>query len=160
MRKKDRQQSREVALHIIAKAEYGVLSMSGPNESPYGIPVSPALVNNTIYVHCATEGYKLDVLAKNKQVCLTCVGYTCLQPSKFSTEYESAIAYGTAELVTDVQEKREALLAISEKYAPEYLKEAHLYIEKRLERTAIIKIEISKLTAKATFSVSQQGDRP
>ncbi len=158
MRRTDRQQDSEFALEIIAKAEYGVLSMVDSKGNPYAIPISPALVGNTIYIHSATVGAKLDIMANNNKVSLTCVGYTHLLPNKFSTYYNSAIAYGIAELVTDNEEKKEALLAIAKKYAPGFPHEAGPYIERRLEQTAVIRITLSQVTAKAHLPPKEQGE--
>ena len=153
MRRIDRQLDDAEALKIMAKAEYGVLSLVDTDGSPYAIPVSPAIAGSTIYIHSAMVGTKLDIIANNNKVSLTCVGYTCLQPSKFTTEYESAIAYGTAELVTDEEEKRLALMAISKKYAPTFPHEATKHIEKHVTQTAVIRITISQATAKANLPI-------
>jgi len=158
MRKIDRQQNSDAALDIIAKAEYGVLSMVNTDGNPYAIPISPVLVGNTIYIHSSTVGTKLDSMARNNRVSLTCIGYTSLQPQKFSTYYESAIAYGTAELVYNTEEKRIALEAIAKKYAPGFLQEASPYIAKRLDQTAVIRITVSQVTAKAHVPPKEQGE--
>jgi nitroimidazol reductase NimA-like FMN-containing flavoprotein (pyridoxamine 5'-phosphate oxidase superfamily) len=149
MRRKDRQQDTEFARSVIRTAEYGVLSLVDHDNTPYAIPVSPALVGDTVYIHGATEGKKLAVIANNNKVCLVCVGKTQLLPGEFSTEYESTIAYGTAEIVEDEGEKTEALLAIARKYSPQYKDEAVAYIGRALHQTAVVRITIEEMTAKA-----------
>lgn len=62
-----------------------------------------------MYFHCAQEGDKLDAIAANPKVCLSAV--TKCQPTvgpkdgTFTLQYRSAIAFGTAEIVTDSNEK-------------------------------------------------------
>lgn len=149
MRRKDRQQDTEFARSVIRTAEYGVLSLVDQDTSPYAIPVSPALVGDTVYIHGATEGKKLAVMANNNKVCLVCVGKTRLLPGEFSTEYESTIAYGTAEIVEDDDEKTKALLAIANKYSSQYTDEAVAYIGRALHHTVVVRITIEEMTAKA-----------
>ena len=151
MRRKERQQDNEFARTVIATAEYGILSMVDADSMPYAIPVSPALVGERIYIHGATTGKKLETIAHNNKVCLNCISRTHLLPSEFTTEYESATAYGTASVVDDVAEKIEALLAIARKYSPDYLDEAVDYIERAIRKTTVICITVEKLTAKAKF---------
>lgn len=67
----------------------------------------PSLVrtdDKTFYFHCALEGKKLDILQKNPRVCLSAV--TKCKPTvgpkngSFTLEFKSAIAFGTAEIVS------------------------------------------------------------
>lgn len=149
MRRKDRLQDTEFARSVIRTAEYGVLSMVDQDNTPYAIPVSPALVGDTVYIHGATEGKKLAVIANNRKVCLVCVGKTRLLPGEFSTEYESTIVYGTAAIVGSDAEKTEALLAIARKYSPQFMDKAVAYIERALHQTVVVRITIEEMTAKA-----------
>ena len=66
--------------------------------TPYGIPVSPVLEGRNLYFHCALEGRKLENIKNNPSVCVACVGKTKLVPEKFTTEYQSAVAFGTASI--------------------------------------------------------------
>jgi hypothetical protein len=149
MRRRDRQQSEEFARNLIEVAPYGVLSMATLDGRPYAIPISHALAGNIIYVHSATEGTKLQRIATNPQVVFSCVGKIHTLPSEFSTEYESAIVHGIATLVSDENEKREALRAIAHKYSPNYKEEAEQYIERSGNHTTVIAIRIESITAKA-----------
>ena len=149
MRRKDRQQDDNFARRVVDETLYAILSMVDTEGQPYAIPVSHAREGDVIYIHGATEGKKLRVLAANPRVCLTCVGRTRLLPAEFSTEYESAIIVGTARIVTDEQEWREGLLAIAKKFSAGYLPEAENYIARSKATTTVIKITIESLAAKA-----------
>jgi uncharacterized protein len=152
MRRNDRQQDEKFARALLEQCEYAVLSMVGPDNEPYAIPISPVLEGDFVYFHSATEGTKLDYIAKNPQVSLVCVGKTQLLPEKFSTNYESAIAFGKASRITDANEIRNALILISQKFAPSNMEAAPAYIESAIDEVAVIRIHLQGLTAKARFS--------
>ena len=60
MRRKDRQVYDDMVSEILEKGEYGVISVSGENGYPYGVPVNYVYLNGNIYIHCAKTGHKLD----------------------------------------------------------------------------------------------------
>ena len=53
MRRKDRQLSLEDTLAVLEQGEYGILSTTCKDGTPYGVPVSYAYSNGCIYFHCA-----------------------------------------------------------------------------------------------------------
>ena len=73
MRRSDRATTAEKAWEILEKAEYMTLSMMGAEGVPYGVTLSFARVGESLYFHCASEGYKLDSLRKNPTVCVNAV---------------------------------------------------------------------------------------
>ena len=73
MRRSDRATTAEKAWEILEKAEYMTLSMMGAEGVPYGVTLSFARVGESLYFHCANEGYKLDSLRKNPAVCVNAV---------------------------------------------------------------------------------------
>ena len=156
MRRTDRQQSEEFARNILQFASYGVLSLTDHAAQPYAIPMSFALVGQTIYLHSATEGSKLRILAENPQAVFTCVGETRLLPEKFSTEYESVIVSGQARIVTENEQKRIGLMALAQKYSPQYETEAVSYIDRMLDKTTVIELTIQHMTGKAPLPKKEQ----
>ena len=74
MRRKDRALSRQEALDILNKGEYGILSTVSADGQPYGTPINFCLINDCIYFHCAKEGHKLDNISANSKVCFCVVG--------------------------------------------------------------------------------------
>lgn len=149
MRRKEREQTEAFARRIIADAEYAVLSTVDEKAVPYAVAISPVLDGEYIYFHCATEGKKLDNIRRNPQICLTAVGRTNLVPEQFTTEYESAIVMGTAEIVSDEEKKLEALRLLCCKYTPEHLELAEETAKKAVGHTGIVRIRIEKITGKA-----------
>ncbi len=149
MRRKDKEKNIEFALEVVRDCEYATLATINANGTPYCIPISPVLTDGLIYFHCALEGLKLDNIAKNNNVCLSCVRHTKLIPEKFTTEFESAVALGKCSLVNDNSEKIKALRAICQKYAKANMDEFDNAIARSLDRTVVCKIHIEQITGKA-----------
>lgn len=148
VRRKDREITTEEATLLLDRAEYGVLSTAGADGQPYGVPLNYVHKNGCIYFHCALDGEKTDNLAANPKASFCVVGQTRLLPAQFSTEYESAIAFGTASEV-DEDERYAALVWLLEKYSPEFIAQGKEYIARKEKTTRVIKITISHLSGKA-----------
>ena len=148
MRRKDRKLDEQVAVSLLEHCEYAVLSTIGEDGNPYGIPISPVLEGKNLYFHCALEGTKLQNIRNHPAVCITCVGETRLVPEKFTTEYQSAIAFGTASMVEDEEEKVRILYLLCQKYAASNLDAFDREVKRSLHRTGICKIAITEWAAK------------
>ena len=169
MRRKDREMNREFGLTISDKAPYAIISLVDEDNKPYAVPISPARVDDVIYIHSAKEGHKLELLQNSPQVVLTFVGevevpepiteaefieaknsnqLAAITSKHFTTQFESAVVIGTAKLLTSNEEKMEGLRAISQKYTPKNM----MYFEDAamasMSRTMVIRIDINKITAK------------
>ena len=94
MRRIERQMNDMEALELLNKGEYGILSTCGEDNHPYGVPLSYVVIDKNIYIHGAGVGTKLDNISVNDKVSFTVVGKTKVLQEQFSTEYESAIAFG------------------------------------------------------------------
>ena len=149
MRRKDREKDAAFALEVMRDCEYATLATTNPDGTPYCIPISPAVQGSTIYFHCALEGQKLTNINKNNSVCISAVRHTKLLPEQFTTEYESAVAFGRCSIVTDDDEKTTALKLFCEKYAKNYMEQAVKKITRLLNDVCVCKIEIEKITGKA-----------
>ena len=149
VRRKDRQISREEAMTLLDAAEYAVLSLVGEDGVPYGIPVNLVRSGNVLIFHCALEGRKQDCLRHQPRVSVCAVGRIHILPGQFSTEYESVVVEGVAEIVEDENRKIDDLMMLVEKYDPQHLDVAPKYIEKSLSRTGIVEIHIESVTGKA-----------
>ena len=148
LRRKDRAITKEEAIALLNKAEYGVLSTVNENGKPYGVPLNFCIIDLCIYFHCAIEGQKIDNIKQNKSVSFCVVGNTEILPDKFGTKYESVIVSGGVEEVFDIN-KQIALKGLLQKYSPEFFDKGLKYIEDLGEKTRVFKITINKLTGKA-----------
>ena len=148
MRKKSREMSAAWALDVMDKAPYITVSMTTADGMPYAVPLSLARKDEqTFYFHCAPEGKKLDIQQSNPHVCLSAVS-KCKptvgpKDGSFTLEFQSAIAFGRAELVTDEAEKREALRAISQRFLPHHMEAFDAAVERSMWRTAVVRITLT-----------------
>ena len=148
VRRKDRELSVELATKVLAEGEYGFLATVGADGQACGVPLNYVFKNKCLFFHCALEGHKLDNIRANNKVSFCVVGRSSVLPDKFTTAYESAVAFGTASEVQG-SEKVEALLNLLEKYSPEFMEEGKKTIDKYIKMTTVIKIDINHITGKA-----------
>ncbi|HIR98928.1 MAG TPA: pyridoxamine 5'-phosphate oxidase family protein [Candidatus Coproplasma avistercoris] len=120
---------------------------------PYVVPLSFGWEQTAdglfIYFHCAKEGKKLDLIARDGRVCVeadTLHGYTDTGHS-VTADYESAIAFGRAERVfgSELEHGLELLL----KHCKVDGYSAHECAA--LNITAVVKISVESITAKRRF---------
>ena len=116
---------------------------------PYVVPMNFGLGENCLFLHCATEGQKLDILRRNDRVCFE---MDLLREIKegpaacgWSARYESVIGFGKAIFVDDPAEKRFALDRIMNHYSTIG---PCAYPDDILAKTTVIRIEIERLTGK------------
>lgn len=149
MRKANRQKDAEWALEVFDKAPYMTLSMTRPDGTPYGLPINVVRKDETtFYFHCASEGEKIDCLRKNPVVSLSAVS-KCTpkyeeEKNNFTEYYHSAIAIGEAEIVTDEEEKIEALRLICERFLPKYMEHFQDAIVRSIDRTTVVRISLTE----------------
>ena len=148
VRRKDRELGFESATQLLAGGEYGVLSTVGVDGQAYGVPLNYVYKNNCLYFHCALEGHKLENIKANNKVSFCVVERAKVLPDQFSTQYESAIVFGTASEVQG-SERLEVLLSFVEKYSPGFIEEGKKTIAKFNDKTRIIKVDINHLSGKA-----------
>ena len=146
---KDRVVTEEKAIEIIAKGSYGVLSTIGEDGYPYGVPLNYTFFDNCICFHCANEGHKLENIDFNNKVSFCVVTKSDVLSNEFDTDYESAIAFGKASVVTDDAPKKDILLSVLKKYSADYLKAGSSYMKKYWDETRVVKIKIEHLSGKA-----------
>lgn len=91
---------------------------------PYVLPMNFAFENNVLYLHSGPDGKKVDVVAKNNNVCVSFdidqkIQYRHEQVAcSWSMRFRSVLLYGQVETITDYDEKVRILNLIMAKYAP------------------------------------------
>ncbi|MFT4106403.1 MAG: pyridoxamine 5'-phosphate oxidase family protein [Lacrimispora sp.] len=148
IRRKDRELPMEESLEILKNGEYGVLSTSDQEGQAYGIPLSYVYKDDAIYFHGAKEGHKLDNISSNPKVSFCVVGKTCVVPERFSTNYESVIAFGEIDEVKE-EEKQAALMELIFKYSPDFVEGGKLYVEKSGSRAHLFKMNVTHISGKS-----------
>jgi len=149
IRRKDRALTEDQAYAILRKGEHGVLATQGEDGYPYAVPINHVVVDHIIYLHCAQEGHKLDNLAFCDRVSYCVVTQSVVLPAELSTQYESAVVFGRARRVEDPAEKRAALVAILQRFAPDFEAMGLEAIANSLNRTGVVRIDIERISGKA-----------
>ena len=149
MRRKDRERDAEFAWRILETAPYATLSTVNKAGEPCSVPVSPARLDNAIVFHCAVAGEKLDNLTANPAVCLSAVSRADILAEQYTMAYDSAVFHGRAQIVTDPRQRRAAMRAITERYAPGHMAQFDEVFEQEAPRTVIVRIEPTAITGKS-----------
>ncbi|RHO69218.1 pyridoxamine 5'-phosphate oxidase family protein [Parabacteroides sp. AF48-14] len=148
IRRKDRVLDEEGIVELLETGEYGFLSMVGTDGFGYGIPISFVKEGESIYFHCAPEGYKLECLRENPKVSFCVVGETRVIPNQFTTAYESALVFGTMQLELSEEECRHALRLLAKKYCSGFEAIGEKYIDKSFHRTNVLRLDIEHISGK------------
>ena len=147
LRRSEKEIKNTEAIEILRNCEYGILSTTSENGYAYGVPLNYVYINDSIYFHCATEGYKLDNIKNNDKVSFCVVGQTAILPDEFSTKYESVILFGRANEAFD-DEKEEALLELIKKYSKDHIEEGKEHIKRASSKTKVIKVTVEHISGK------------
>lgn len=148
MRKAARQRDAAWALEVFDRAPYVTVSLTRPDGTPYGLPLSLVRKDEqTFYFHCAGEGEKLDCIAANPIVSLSAVSKCSPkyeEKNNFTTHYNSAVALGRAEIVNDDTEKIEALRILCLRFLPKHMEHFDEAIARSLHRTTVVRITLTE----------------
>lgn len=150
IRRQDRLLDNSHAIDLLTYGEYGILSMVSTTNTGYGVPLNYVWNGkNSIYIHCAMSGKKLECLHANNSVSFCIVGKTNVLAERFTTEYQSIICCGTIQHVNDDDEKMNALQLLLAKYSPNHRELGNNYVQSSFNRTMVVKLEIDLMTGKS-----------
>jgi uncharacterized protein len=120
---------------------------------PYLVPVNFGYREDAIYIHCAREGKKLDLIRKNNRISFQAeTGVEIVHksiPSKCGTHYRSVAGRGRISVVESDDEKRLGLTLLMRHYDREAGDE--LDFGPCLDEVCILKIEIDSITGKQSL---------
>lgn len=143
--------TREELLARAAVCRLGFSAAEGVCDYPYVVPLHFAHHDRTIYLHCASAGLKLDLLARDPRVCVEVDELSGIvpgaNPCSFSARYTSLIAFGRARLATEPAVKRRALSLLTEKYA-HIRQDEESWTDPQVDSVTIVVVQIEHLTAK------------
>lgn len=163
MRKKSREMNSQWASDIMHKAPFITVSFIDSNGKAYGLPLSLASADHIHwYFHGALEGKKLDAIKAHPEVSLSavtrCTPTIGPKDGSFTLQYKSAIAFGTAEIVTDKEEKTIALRLISERFLPNHMDAFDQSIARSIDRTAVVRITLTEPPTGKRKQYDSNGD--
>ena len=149
VRRQDRLMDEARAIELLSTSEYGVLSMVDKDGIAYGVPLNYVWDGkNSIFIHCAPVGHKLEALEKNPNVSFCIVGDVKLLPGKFTTEYESVVLKGVAHIHLSPEDRMAALLKLVDKLSPDFKELGAKYSKMSFHRVNIIRVDFSEYSGK------------
>jgi uncharacterized protein len=152
MRRKDREITDVSALNSIIKKEKVMRLGLCDGSQPYVVPVNFGYEDNTFYFHCANDGRKLRVIKENPLVCLEIDADIEIVPDPkgkacaWSATFESIIAFGSAEILTEVSEKRKGLAIIMKQYSDEQFE----FGENSIKGVTVVRVAVKQMTGKSS----------
>ena len=153
MRRSRQSLSTPEALDILKNGTSGTLAVLGDDGYPYAVPLSYANTESAIFFHCAGSGHKLDAVRNCEKASFCVVTQDVIVPEKYTTHFRSAIAFGKIRILEDMQEKRNALLLLAEKYNPGQTDAHHAEIDPAIARTTVLCLDIEHITGKEAIEL-------
>lgn len=147
MRRFKQQLSREECLAILTTEKRGVLAVLGDGGYPYAVPLSFACDGERLWFHCAKEGHKLDAIRACEKASFCVLRQGELSEDGWSYYVDSAIAFGTVQVVGDEQKRLAALRLLGDKYFPDEQMTAE-DIQKNAHRALVLCLHIEHLSGK------------
>ncbi len=159
-----------VIYDVLDNAEYGTLALS-IGDMPYAVPVNFVRIDNALYFHGALKNKKMQIIAQNPVVSFSVVENYALIDSDFSSTdglacpatqfFKSVSINGVASVVEGRNEKAKVFEALMQKLQPKggYKPFSDNAYDTPIKTTAVIKIEIKKITCKFKFGQHLSDER-
>ena len=138
-------------LDILNKGKVLHLGLAVDNE-PYVVPMNYGYTmengNLVLYLHSALRGKKLDMIRKNPNVFfeIDCdlQPFEGVKPCQYGLVYSSIMGRGTANLVDDVEAKKQAMMALMKTQTGKDF----IFEDRWVDIVAVIRIDVAEYTAK------------
>jgi uncharacterized protein len=145
--------SREEPETILRQERVGYLGLSVDGQ-PYVVPLNYGYAGGKILFHCALRGKKLDYLRANPRVCFTVgrqSGEVCRHPqgALCAVDTDSVVCYGTARVIEDTEERRQALTIFNRCLEPG----AEEITTESASRCCAVEITLTEMTARRQHGV-------
>lgn len=132
---------------IIRKATVCRLGMLD-GDTPYIVPLCFGYRDDTLYFHGSIKSRKYKLIQKHPKVCfefdILDEPISAIEPCDWDMRYQSVVGFGTASMVEETTEKRQAL----EMIVSQYTKDSRLFTEQAMRTTAVFKVTIETMTGK------------
>lgn len=162
LRRTERELTPEQTYEVIRATEHAVLSTADDDGNPYGVPVTPVLIDGALYFHSTgwAGGRKEDNMLMNPRVSLCFIGKSMTVPNLYTIDFASAIVTGRASKVTDEKERERVMREIVARLAPQNSKARNdIQFANRFALVALWKVEIEKATGKARAAKAWKAGR-
>jgi uncharacterized protein len=137
---------------IITSCEVCSVGMVDQENMPYTLPFNFGFENNTVYLHSAPVGRKIDILMQKPDVCIafSTAHELYLQSEQvacsYGMKYKSVIVKGKVEFVEDFDEKIRILNIIMKQYTR---RDDFTYSSPAVKNVAVMKVVAKSIEAKA-----------
>lgn len=150
-RMKHFQLTKEQIEELLQRADIGHFGTIREDGFPYVIAMHFVYYKGNIYMHGLPRGQKIDNINSNSKACFEVDELLGLEPgvkNACDTEaiYNSVVITGTARILQDFEEKREALNKLVEKYTPQFVGKE--LTENMIKGTAVIELQVEECTGK------------
>ena len=151
MRRKDREITDKNEIEKILKEAFVCHLGLTDGDQPYVVPLNYVYAEGCIYLHCASEGRKLDLIRANNKVCFEMeivdpnIVKNGEQPCDWGTRFQSVIGSGRAVLLTEPEDKKNALKAIVGRFDDRDLS----FHPGDFSATTVIRIDILEMAGKS-----------
>jgi len=156
MRRSRQRLAEEESLSILKKHTHGILALCGKDGFPYAVPLSHVYHQNSLYFHCAMDGYKIQLIQENPHASFCVVDQDEIVPEEFTTYFRSVIAFGDITCLENEEEKKAALQLLGQKFAPGRENALNKEIASGISHTNILKMEIHNLSGKEALELSHK----
>jgi nitroimidazol reductase NimA-like FMN-containing flavoprotein (pyridoxamine 5'-phosphate oxidase superfamily) len=143
-------QNRALIDGIIHRCEACYVAMVNTANEPYVLPFNFGYEENTIYLHSAQEGTKMDILREHPQVCIAFSTDHAMRHShdevacSYGMKYRSVLVHGKVDFITDFEEKKRVLNIFMKKYAGREF----TFNAPAINEVCVYKVVIEKITAR------------
>lgn len=148
MRRSDREIKDPAELEYVLRSARVLYLGLCHGKEPYVVPLYYGYADGAVYIHCATEGKKLDLMRINPRVTFVVEAahelYTAPKPCDWTAKFSSVMGFGTAEILTDPADKQHGLWVLMKHCGGP----TEGFDETQIPKTAVVKINIEKLTGK------------
>ena len=112
--------SKEECLYIIEHTDHAVLSTADATGEPYGVPVTPFMLNGKIYFHGvgAGIGRRTANLTQNPRASMCWIAKGDTNEPELDVDYVSVIVSGPIRIVQDPKEKVELMRLMLARHTP------------------------------------------
>ena len=156
MRRAKQQLSNEQAIAILERNTAGTLALLGNEGYPYAVPLSYVYNGGALYLHCASEGHKLDAISVCDKASFCIIDKDEVIAEKFTTFYRSVVAFGRVKQL-EGEELYSAMKQLAGKYSPKETRESFdKEMAESLHHLCVLKFTIEHLSGKAAKELQQE----
>lgn len=133
---------------ILQEGTSGVLALAKEGGYPYAVPVNYLYEKDRIYFHGAQSGQKIEMIRKNPRASFCVIGTEKIIAEKYTTLYQSVIAFGRIRILEQEAEKREAITRFAARFCPGDEVGIQKEIEREWDILTVFVMEVEHVTGK------------